>query len=56
MLLQAEQMGLAQDSKAQAEQIRTISFSRLSAASIGAVPPESMRRLDDALRLHLALT
>lgn len=56
VLLPADQTGLTQDSKAQAEQIRTISFSRLSAAPIGVVPPELMRRIDDALRLHLALT
>ncbi|TSA79277.1 type II toxin-antitoxin system PemK/MazF family toxin [Deinococcus detaillensis] len=55
VLLLAEETGLEQDSKAQAEQIRTVSFARLSKASVGQVPATLMTRLDAALRLHLSL-
>lgn len=55
VLLPAEQTGLDQDSKAQAEQIRTISFSRLGPEPVGAVPAALMGQLDAALRLHLSL-
>jgi len=54
ILLKGADCGLSSDSKAQAEQVRTVSVERLSRL-IGTVPPASMRRLDDALRLHLAL-
>ncbi|GGL19953.1 type II toxin-antitoxin system PemK/MazF family toxin [Deinococcus radiotolerans] len=56
VLLPADQRGLAQDSKVQAEQIRPISFSRLSPAPVGILPPALMREPNDALRLHLSLT
>ena len=55
VLLPAGETGLDQDSKAQAEQIRTLSFARLSKAPVGQVPSPLMARLDAALRLHLAL-
>ncbi|WP_155300873.1 type II toxin-antitoxin system PemK/MazF family toxin [Deinococcus kurensis] len=55
VLLPAQQTGLDQDSKAQAEQIRTISFSRLGPAPVGTVPAALMGQLDAALRLHLSL-
>jgi len=55
VLLPAGETGLAHDSKAQAEQIRTIRFARLGKAPVGHVPPTLMIRLDAALRLHLAL-
>lgn len=54
VLLPAELTGLAVDSKAQAEQVRSISINRLGAA-IGEVPHTLMEELDEALRLHLAL-
>jgi mRNA interferase MazF len=54
VLLRAEESGLERDSKAQAEQVRSVSVERVS-ARLGSVPPPLMRRLDDALRLHLAL-
>jgi len=44
--------GLPQDSKAQAEQIRSISVERLGAI-LGRAPADVMAQLDDALRLHL---
>ena len=54
VLLPAELTGLAVDSKAQAEQVRSISIDRLGAV-IGEVPHDLMEELDEALRLHLAL-
>ena len=46
--------GLPQDSKAQAEQIRSISVERLGAI-LGRARTDVMAKLDDALRLHLQL-
>ena len=46
--------GLPQDSKAQAEQVRSIAVDRLGAI-LWHAPAEVMARLDDALRLHLQL-
>ena len=54
VLLPANLTGLEQDSKAQAEQVRSISVERLG-SSIGEVPQDLMAELDEALRLHLAL-
>lgn len=54
VLLPAPESGLDRDSKAQAEQARSVAVQRL-AQPIGFVPPALMSRLDDALRLHLAL-
>ena len=54
VLLPANLTGLQHDSKAQAEQVRSISVERLGPA-IGAVPQDLMAELDEALRLHLAL-
>ena len=52
--LPAEETGLRMDSKAQAEQIRSVSVERLGPA-LGRVPPPLMTLVDDALRLHLQL-
>lgn len=46
--------GLRHDSKAQAEQIRSISVSRLG-DRIGRLPAELQEQLDAALRLHLGI-
>ncbi len=54
VLLPADATGLARDSKAQAEQVRSIAVERVGGA-IGRVPPALLRQIDDALRLHLAL-
>jgi mRNA interferase MazF len=54
VLLTADESGLRVDSKAQAEQIRSVSVERLGAV-IGRVPTHLMTQLDDALRLHLQL-
>jgi len=53
-LLPAELTGLHVDSKAQAEQVRSVAVERLGPL-LGHVPPAVMRHLDDALRLHLDL-
>jgi len=52
--LPSEATGLDHDSKAQAEQVRTIDFRRLR-RQIGRTTPELLRNLDSALRLHLDL-
>lgn len=54
VLLSAEATGLAHDSKAQAEQVRTIAVSRI-VRPIGWVPPEVVAAIDEALRTHLSL-
>jgi mRNA interferase MazF len=54
VLLIAADCGLASDSKAQAEQVRTVAMERLC-GRIGTVPSEALDQIDDALRLHLAL-
>ncbi|MEO8749400.1 type II toxin-antitoxin system PemK/MazF family toxin [Dermatophilaceae bacterium Sec6.4] len=53
-LLPAAVTGLPRDSKAQAEQVRSIAVERLGAV-LGQVPADVMTQLDDALRLHLQL-
>jgi uncharacterized NAD-dependent epimerase/dehydratase family protein len=42
------------DSKAQAEQVRSVAVERIGAL-VGVVPPELLAALDEALRLHLTL-
>ena len=54
VLLPADETGLRVDSKAQAEQVRSVSVERLGHV-VGRLPTHLMRRLDDALRLHLQL-
>lgn len=51
-LLPAEETGLDIDSKAQAEQVRSVAIERVGTL-IGNVPFDVMDQLDDALRLHL---
>jgi mRNA interferase MazF len=46
--------GLRVDSKAQAEQVRSLSVSRVGPV-VGQVPVDLMAELDEALRLHLQL-
>ncbi|MEI6663944.1 MAG: type II toxin-antitoxin system PemK/MazF family toxin [Actinomycetes bacterium] len=52
--LSALDTGLPQDSKAQAEQVRSISVERVGEA-VGIVPATSLSLLDEAMRLHLGL-
>lgn len=54
VLLSAANSGLAVDSKAQAEQVRSVATQRLL-RRIGRVSSAELTELDDALRLHLAL-
>jgi len=54
VLLPAALTGLQQDSKAQAEQVRSVAVERIG-EQIGQVPPTIMLEVDEALRLHLAL-
>jgi mRNA interferase MazF len=53
-LLPAESTGLAVDSKAQAELVRSVSWERLGPV-VGRLPTSVADQLDDALRLHLRL-
>lgn len=54
VLLPSGECGLHTDSKAQAEQMRAVSVSRVG-PRVGQVPTGLMGVLDQALRLHLAL-
>lgn len=54
VLIRPSESGLLIDSKAQAEQVRSISTTRI-VRQIGVVSAPRMRDLDDALRLHLSL-
>lgn len=54
VLLPAEEIGTRVGSKAQAEQIRSISVERLGSV-IGRVPTHLLAELDKAPRLHLHL-
>lgn len=54
VLLSRSETGLPQDSKAQAEQVRSIAIERVH-GRLGVVPEARMRDIDEALRLHLAL-
>jgi mRNA interferase MazF len=54
VLLRVAETGLRVDSKAQAEQVRSVAVERVGPV-LGRVPPPVMATLDDALRLHLQL-
>lgn len=54
VLLPAKRCDLAHDSKAQAEQIRSVARDRIGAV-VGQLPADLLDDLDRALRLHLAL-
>lgn len=54
VLLPAEDTGIDHDSKAQAEQVRSVDVTRVGRA-IGRLPVDLVQRLDEALRLHLSL-
>ena len=54
VLLKADATGLQRDSKAQAEQVRSVAVERIG-TRVAVVPPSVMAQLDEALRLHLAL-
>lgn len=54
VLLPARRCQLPRTSKAQAEQIRSISIDRVGAVA-GRLPPDILDQLDAAIRLHLGL-
>ncbi len=54
VLLPADATGLVADSKAQAEQVRSIAVERIG-RRVGLMTTELQADLDEALRLHLAL-
>jgi mRNA interferase MazF len=54
VLLPSAVTGLERDSKAQAEQVRSVAVERIG-ARLGMLPAPLMAEVDDALRLHLAL-
>lgn len=53
-VLESEDTGLDDDSKAQPQLIRHVARERIG-STIGFVPPEFMREVDDRLRSHLGL-
>jgi mRNA interferase MazF len=54
VLLPAADTGLDRDSKAQAEQVRSVAVERVGAV-LGRVPDAMLAEVDAALRLHLGL-
>ena len=54
VLLGVDETGLPRPSKAQAEQVRSVSVERVG-RRVGVVRGEQLLALDEALRLHLAL-
>ena len=54
VLLRATECGLRVDSKAQAEQVRSVAVQRVG-RRLGELPSSTMFELEDALRLHLDL-
>ena len=54
VLLPADESGLATDSKAQAEQVRSVAIERVGNL-VGTLGFELMAQLDEALRIHLDL-
>ncbi|WP_280116201.1 type II toxin-antitoxin system PemK/MazF family toxin [Leucobacter viscericola] len=54
VFLEASETGLTQDSKAQAEQLRSVSIERIG-KPVGKISTAQMYELDEALRLHLGL-
>ena len=54
VMLPAAQCGLSRDSKAQAEQVRSVAVERVG-RRLGQLPASLVSDLEDALRLHLGL-
>ena len=54
VLLPAHETGLVADSKAKAEQVRSIALERIG-PQVGTITAELQAALDEALRIHLAL-
>lgn len=54
VLLPGDETGLSRDSKAQAEQVRSVDITRVGTA-VGIVRGPLIDALDDALRVHLSI-
>jgi mRNA interferase MazF len=54
VILDAAKTGLQRDSKAQAEQVRSVAIERVG-PRLGTLTADMISALDEALRLHLAL-
>lgn len=54
VLLPADETGMGVDSKAQAEQIRSVAIERIG-PQVGALQHDTVAALDEAICLHLAL-
>jgi mRNA interferase MazF len=54
VLLDVDEGGLQRPSKAQVEQMRAVDIARVG-RRLGALTASTVRRLDDAIRLHLGL-
>jgi mRNA interferase MazF len=54
VLLAAQATGLSRDSKAQAEQVRSVAVERIG-ERVGTLVSTDLANLDEALRIHLAL-
>ncbi|MGH7862237.1 MAG: type II toxin-antitoxin system PemK/MazF family toxin [Candidatus Dormibacteraceae bacterium] len=54
VLLRVEDSGLGRQSKAQAEQVRSVDVSRVG-SRVSQLPAGVMEQVDEALRIHLAL-
>jgi mRNA interferase MazF len=54
VLLEADETGLSDDCKAQAEQVRSVDIQRIG-RRIGSISTQTASELDEALRVHLAL-
>lgn len=55
VFLPKDSSGLPKDSKAQAQQVRTIDKSRITGRPVGFLSTVTIEKVDEALRLHLAL-
>ncbi len=54
VLVSAHEGGLDRDAKAQTEQLRAVDVRRFG-RRLGALPASTVRKLEDAIRLHLSL-
>ncbi|EME50693.1 transcriptional modulator of MazE/toxin, MazF [Rhodococcus ruber BKS 20-38] len=55
VLVEPDESGLARASKAQAEQVRSVSVRRLDTEPVGKLGVRTLAALEEALRLHLDL-
>ncbi|MFF0284437.1 type II toxin-antitoxin system PemK/MazF family toxin [Rhodococcus sp. DMU1] len=55
VLVEPDESGMPRESKAQAEQVRSVSVRRLDGDPVGKLSTRTLAALDDALRLHLDL-